>query len=65
MRHIETEDSVSGQELEEFWRAWCLDRLQDQLKEEVAREYAENGFVRIVDFDPHDGVSWLRLALAL
>ena len=51
--------------LDEFWREWCLNRLKDDLTEHVQREQAQKGYYEIANFNPHDGLSWLRLGLAL
>lgn len=57
--------SLEERELDEFWQDWCLNRLKEKIKEEIQREYAENGCVDVRNLDLHDPTSWLRIALAL
>jgi len=64
---IDRAENVGERELDEdeFWRAWRLHQLKDQLTDEIAREYAEKGFVEIANFNPQDWTYWLRVGLAL
>jgi len=64
---IDRAENVEKRELDEdeFWRGRRLHQLKDQLTEEIAREYAEKGFLDIANFNPRDWTWWLRVGLAL